>query len=305
MRPPAIWKIQRSFGVPTSVTFVEIEHAGSPLVEAGADGQPADLARTELGGVGQRASGCVGVRGLHVADRGGQVRRRGERVVGGEDPPGHLEGRRVHVRGGHRLGEAGHPGLVDRTHADVPGDHGVGDGRDPRLRQDREVSGEPQHDGGGALAADAGDAAAAAAGAAATARDETRPRHANHCHAYQIHEESPRGRRGGIHEGFGRSSPAATLFDAERDVPKDEFASPPSGGRAAVTGEESPSHEATRRAGARRVASGTRFLDPGRHGLRIGRAIFVRGLRTLRPVPVSARSAGAPSSSRAGAARRA
>jgi hypothetical protein len=100
-------------------------------------------------GVGVGAPPCVGIRDLHVADRGGQKRRSGRDVarrVGMIALPDELRGRGSLCIEGRGQAEAGNCCRGDGRDGDVTCDGGPGHGGDAGLREDRILDGSPELD---------------------------------------------------------------------------------------------------------------------------------------------------------------
>src|SRR5438874_4634317 len=130
-------------------------HAGrdgdgaGPLVEPRRQRLAADVPGAQLEEVRRGSPGGVGVRALHVADRGGEVARSGHRVVGGVDLADDLRrvGKDVGRVGDER--ESGDEARRRRTESDVPGQARGRNARNRRLGEDHMIACSPQAHGRG------------------------------------------------------------------------------------------------------------------------------------------------------------
>src|SRR5205814_1427289 len=107
-----------------------------PFVETRGQSEAAEVSSGQLGVVGRSPPCGVGVRGLHVADGGGQVGGGGNRVVGGVDLPGHRARGGEYVRGVGHQREAGDEARSGGTQSQVTGHLGTGHVGDSGFRED-------------------------------------------------------------------------------------------------------------------------------------------------------------------------
>jgi hypothetical protein len=119
---------------------------GAKGVDAGRQSLAADEAAFEIMAVSVGACGGVGVRGLHVTDRGGQDSGSGSDVVRRIGIARDLRGcRSLSIKGADQA-KASNGARSDGRDGDVTGDNGVGHGGDAGLCEDGVVTGSSKVD---------------------------------------------------------------------------------------------------------------------------------------------------------------